>query len=256
MSVKVTVVDLVGRSLQLELPGAETVKVVRDAVAASWGLDLGTFHLLVQTERMDETRTLESFLMEAAETIEVQLLKFDPLLDLGQFVGRHRGVKKSGEHRDTIKKTMTFPDSNNVFIRHGIREPCFVEFEVVCCRDEMSFGVTYDRKKMERVSDHGNLSVNTTWIFSRKRAMPVFYFGGESLSPPDVPGVQEGDTIGVYADPELRLVEFYCNGLLVGSSDSLKVPLPQADERPLWMYAMVDEVNDEIRIKRFGPGRP
>ena len=54
--------------------------------------------------------------------------------------------------------------------------------------------------------------------------------------------------------PGLR--RFYCNEKMVGSTESLGVPLPQADGRPLWMYAMVDDVGDEIKIKRFGPGRP
>ena len=76
------------------------------------------------------------------------------------------------------------------------------------------------------------------------------------MNPPGMVGVQEKDIIGVYADPEARLVEFYCNGQLVESTSSLGVPLPPADGRPLWMYAMVDYVNDHIRIARFGPGRP
>ena len=255
MSVKVTVVDLVGRSLELELPGTEAVKAIKAAVAKTWDLDPVAFRLLVQAERMDEERTLESFLKEGQLQIEVQLLKFDPLLDLGQFVSaEHSGIELSGECR-TLKKTKRFPDSNNVFLRHGIQEPCFVEFEVVRAGDEMSFGVTYHRP-VEKLSDHDNLSVDTTWIFSKKQAMPVFFFGGQHFNPPEVPGVQGGDIIVVYADPEARLVEFYCNTKLVGSTESLGVPLPHADGRPLWMYAMVDRERDEIQIKRFGPGRP
>ena len=257
MSVKVNVVDLVGRSLELEFPATESVKAIKNAVAKPWDLDPVAFRLLVQTECMDEERTLESFLKDKDETqieqMEVQLLKFDPLLDLGRFVrAKHRGIRLS---ECTLKKTHPFPDSNNVFLRHAIQEPCFVEFEVVRVRDEMSFGVTYDRR-VQKISDHDNLDVDTTWIFSRKMAMPVFFFGGQHLDPPDVPGVQEGDIIVVYADPEARLVEFYCNTKMIGSTESLGVPLPQADGRPLWMYAMVDEVGDEIKIKRFGPGRP
>ena len=145
MSVKVIVADLVGRSLPLELPATETVKAIKEAVAASWGLDPCTFHLLVEAERMDEASKLESFLTEMEE-ITVQLLKFDPLLDLGQFdIGNHEGVQVSGKRREELKKTRGEPDSNNVFLRRGIQEPCFVEFDVLRSVDEMSFGVTYDR---------------------------------------------------------------------------------------------------------------
>ena len=256
MSVKVSVADLVGRSLELELPGTESVKAVKDAVAKPWDLDPISFRLLMQAERMDEERTLESFFKQGQTQIEVQLLKFDPLLDLGQFhTADHLGIELSGERYHTLKKTERFPDSNNVFLRHGIQEPCFVEFEVVRCRDEMSFGVTYDRR-VEQTSGRWNLHLDTTWIFSRKKAMPVFLLGNQRFNPPEVPGVQEGDIIVVYADPEARLVEFYCNTKLVGSTESFGVPLPQASGTPLWMYAMVDEVGDEIKIRRFGPGRP
>ena len=96
----------------------------------------------------------------------------------------------------------------------------------------MSFGVTYDRS-LEKKSGPANLGVQTTWIFSKKQEMPVFFFGGKRLNPPDVAGVREGDAIGVYADPEARLVEFYCNAKMVGSSESLEVPLPPSEGRPL-----------------------
>ena len=255
MSLKVRVVDLVGRSLELELPATETVKAIKDAVATSWELDPLSF-CLVQTERMDAERTLESFLEEGQMEIEAQLLKFDPLLDLGQFVHQeHGGIQLYGERHNTLRKTNRGPDSSNVFLRHRIQQPCFVEFEVVCCRDEMSFGVTYDRH-LEKVSGHSNLLAKTTWVFSKKAAMPVFLLGGKQMNVEGVPGVREGDTIAVHADPEARLVEFYCNTDLVGSTESLKAPLPPAAGRPLWMYAMVDEQGDEIIIKRFGPGRP
>ena len=255
MSVKVVVADLVGRSLPLELPATETVKAIRDAVASSWGLDPVAFHLLVEAKRMDEASTLESILTDKMETIEVQLVKFDPLLDLGQFdSGNHTGIRLFDDHT-TLTKTSDRPDSNNVFLRRGIREPCFVEFEVVRLRDEMSFGVTYDRR-IEEASGFKNLSVATTWIFSRKKSMPVFLFAGQRLNPRGMPGIKEKDIIAVYADPEARVVEFYCNGELTGSTESLGVPLPEAKGRPLWMYAMVDMMEDTILIKRFGPGRP
>ncbi|CAE7349429.1 unnamed protein product [Symbiodinium microadriaticum] len=256
MSLKVSVVDLVGRSLELELPAKETVKALKDAVATPWDLDPLTFRLLAQGEQMDEEKTLESFRSEGEREVQVQLLKFDPLWNLGQFVrSKHRGIRISGKGGNILTKTQVFPDSCNVFLRHGIQEPCFVEFEVVCCGDEMSFGVTYD-KRVVKLSDHDNLDTDTTWIFSKKQSMPVFFLGGKEINPPDVPGVQEGDVIVIYVDPEARLVEFYCNTKLVGSTESLEVPLPQAEGRPLLMYAMVDQVGDKIRIKRFGPGRP
>mmetsp|Transcript_41227 Transcript_41227/g.84843 ORF Transcript_41227/g.84843 Transcript_41227/m.84843 type:complete len:259 (+) Transcript_41227:35-811(+) len=256
MAVKVSVADLVGRSLELELPATEVVRAIKDAVAKPWDLDPIAFRLLMQSERMDEERTLRSFLKEDQMQIEVQLLKFDPLLDLGKFLSAdHLGIELSGDRYQTLTKTEAFPDSNSVFLRHGIQEPCFVEFEVVRCRDEMSFGVTYDRQA-ELTSGHWNLYLDTTWIFSSKKTMPAFLLGNRHFNPPEVPGVEEGDIIAVYADPESRLVEFYCNTKLVGSTESFEVPLPPAGGRPLWMYAMVDEVGDEIKIRRFGPGRP
>ena len=121
MSVKVTVADLVGRSLELELPATETAKAIKDATAKSWGLDPATFRLLAQAESMDEEKTLESFLKEGQMEIEVQLLKFDPLLDLGKLaIAEHRGIEIRGPH---VLKTEQFPDSNNVFLSHGIQEP-------------------------------------------------------------------------------------------------------------------------------------
>ena len=75
MSVKVSVADLVGRSLELELPATETAKAIKDAVAKSWALDPATFRLLAKAERMDEEMKLESFLKEGQMELEVQLLK-------------------------------------------------------------------------------------------------------------------------------------------------------------------------------------
>ncbi|CAE7558670.1 unnamed protein product [Symbiodinium necroappetens] len=257
---KVSVCDLVGRSLQLELPGTETGKGIKDAVAKVWELDPVSFRLLCKGERMEEERTLESFLGEE-DTLELQLLKFDPLLDLGIFEkSMHKGIDLKGP-RSSLKKTMGVPDSNNVFLRHKILEPCFYEFEVIRSRDEMSFGVTYDRESMEKVSGYSNINAKTTWIFSKKAAMPVFFFGGEKLSISSGgreghPGVQEGDLVAVYCDPESRLCEFYCNSKFLASTESLESPLPEFQGSPLFMYCMVDQIEDEVKIKRFGPGRP
>jgi len=255
--VKVFVSDLVGRCLQLEFAGAETTKGIKEAVAKAWELDPLSFRLLAKGECMDEERTLESFLSEAlSESLELQLLKFDPLLDLGIFEkSQHKGIDLK-DPVSSLKKTSNLPDSNNVFLRHKILEPCFCEFEVIRSRDEISFGVTYDRESTEKISGFSNIGCKNTWIFSKKQSMPVFLFGGQHLSPEGHPGVQEGDIVAVYCDPESRLCEFYCNRKLIGSTESLDSPLPESRGSPLFMYCMVDAVEDEVKIKRFGPGRP
>jgi len=255
--VKVFVSDLVGRCLQLEFAGAETTKGIKEAVAKAWELDPLSFRLLAKGECMDEERTLESFLSEAlSESLELQLLKFDPLLDLGIFEkSQHKGIDLE-DPVSSLKKTSNLPDSNNVFLRHKILEPCFCEFEVIRSRDEISFGVTYDRESTEKISGFSNIGCKNTWIFSKKQSMPVFLFGGQHLSPEGHPGVQEGDIVAVYCDPESRLCEFYCNSKLIGSTESLDSPLPESRGSPLFMYCMVDAVEDGVKIKRFGPGRP
>ncbi|CAE7315537.1 unnamed protein product [Symbiodinium sp. CCMP2456] len=261
---KVCVCDLVGRSLQLKLSGTETGKSIKDAVTKTWQLDPLSFRLLCKGERMDEKKTVESFLQllpPAEHTLQLQLLKVDPLLDLGIFEkSLHKGIDLE-DPVSSLKKTSGAPDSNNVFLRHQILEPCFCEFDVIRSRDEISFGVTYDRSSMEKVSGFGNLSTKKTWIFSKKQTMPVFLFGGQKLtpsgeSPAGHPGVQEGDLVAVYCDPESRLCEFYCNSKFMGSTKSLECPLPESQGSPLFMYCMVDQVGDEVKINRFGPGRP
>merc|ERR1719272_2664516 len=93
--------------------------------------------------------------------LAVQLVKFDPLPELGQFVlSGHRGIDvRSDAGKDsTLSKTSGGPDSNNVFLRHSIREPCFAEFEVTRSTDEISFGVTCDTESVEKKSGFSNLS--------------------------------------------------------------------------------------------------
>ena len=130
MSLKVNVVDLVGRSLELELPAKETVKALKDAVATPWDLDPRTFRLLAQGEHMDEEKTFESFLSEGEKEVQVQLLKFDPLWNLGQFVrSKHRGIRISGKGGNVLKQgcpvaafsllILGFPYSTRVLVKKG-----------------------------------------------------------------------------------------------------------------------------------------
>merc|ERR1712146_135642 len=96
------------------------------------------------------------------------------------------------------------------------------EFSVVSSRDEISFGVTYDAGVVEKCSGFGNVGIKTTWLYSKKKSMPVLLFGGSRPRPPPsgdvVPGVQQGDRIAVYCDPQERFVKFYRNGELVASN--------------------------------------
>ena len=199
--------------MQLEFAGAETTKGIKEAVAKAWELDPLSFRLLAKGECMDEERTLESFLSEAlSESLELQLLKFDPLLDLGIFEkSQHKGIDLK-DPVSSLKKTSNLPDSNNVFLRHKILEPCFCEFEVIRSRDEISFGVTYDRESTEKISGFSNIGCKNTWIFSKKQSMPVFLFGGQHLSPRGPPWCPGGR---------------HCGGLLRSRESPVRVLLQQ-----------------------------
>eukprot|EP00440_Ansanella_granifera_P012652 gb/GFBE01013747.1/.p1 GENE.gb/GFBE01013747.1/~~gb/GFBE01013747.1/.p1 ORF type:complete len:268 (+),score=57.27 gb/GFBE01013747.1/:1-804(+) len=252
----VAVQDLTGRQLLLAAARGSELKC---AVAKAWDLDMRSFRLLAGTAVLQEDTDLTCCSAEGDAPLEVQLLKFDPLPQLGRFdASSHSGIEVfESEHQGctTLRKTQAFPDSTNVFLCHPIREPCFVEFDVVRSGDEMSFGVTYKKNMVEQISGFANLSIRDTWIYSKQKSMPAFFFGGVKKSIPGA-GLLEGDRIAVYADPGEQLVSFSKNGALVASNlPDLPLP-PMEEEHPLWMYAMVDQRQDEVSVIRFGPGKP
>lgn len=255
-SMDVIVQDLAGEELQLEMGASENIASLRKAISVAWNMDLWSFRLLAGSEALGEKTVIESVALAQGSPLVVQLVKYD-LLELGQFVqSDHSDIEiKSLNGKDsTVVKTSHTRDSNNVFLRHLIHEPCFAEFHVIRCADEMSFGVTYDIEQVEPNSGYSNLYLKTTWIYSRKKSMPVLFFGGGQLDLEGDSGVRQGDRVAVYADPQERLVKFYRNGELM-ASNLPHSPLPES-ERPLRMYAMVDQPNDEISVIRFGPGEP
>merc|ERR1719362_1931225 len=214
----------------------------------------GRRRLLAGTSLLTDTAEIN----EVALSDGVQLVKFDPLPNLGLFEqSNHVGIEVKGLDAKctTLVKTSGSPDSNNVFIRHAIREPCFVEFQVVRSRDEMSFGVTYEAEQVEKASGYANLRLTTTWVYSKRQAMPVSLFAGKMDDPAGESGLLEGDCVAVYTDPQEQLVKFYRNGKLA-ASNLPGSPLPAENDRPLRIYAMVDAVHDEVAVIRFGPGEP
>merc|ERR1719469_752953 len=99
------------------------------------------------------------------------------------------------------------------------------------------------------------MGLRSTWLYSKRKMMPVFQFGGMKLSEDGSSGFQVGDLVAVYANPEEREVRFYKNSKLIGSNLPAH-PLPAEVDRPLYMYAMVDTTGDTVEVCRFGPGEP
>lgn len=258
-SVPVTVQGLGGDSLVVDMEMAAEVGVLRSHVAMEWALDPDNFRFLAGSVVLGDSIQIGSLVPDDGTTITVQLVRFDPLPKLGQFdQGSHEGIRIEGAHCkcSTLVKTSGHPDSNNVFLLHPIREPCFVEFQIVCSRDEMSLGVTYEAAQVEAISGFGNLSLSSTWIFSKKRSMPSLLFHGQrNPLGSNIPGFVQGDRVTVHTDPQERWVKFYKNRQLV-ASNLPDHPLPAESETPLRMYVMVDDVGDEVSVIRFGPGDP
>jgi len=252
-SVKVCCLD--GSELTKEMQTSDILGMLRVHISAELALDPRGFRLLAESSVLPDDTPIQSIAACDGGQICIQLIKFDPLLDLGVWEkSNHEGISRYGRCH-TLVKTSAVPDSNNVFLRHQIHEPCFVEFDVVKSRDEMSFGVTYEAEWVEKMSGYGNLSTNATWLYSKKKSMPTLIFAGSKISPADVPSFGEGDRIAVYADPEQREVRFYKNGTFV-ASNLPEHPLPLAEGKALRMYGMVDQVNDQVSLNRFGPGLP
>lgn len=263
-TVPVSVLDLGGNTLELEMAVSDSEKCLRDVICKEWGLDNRAFRMLVQSSVVGTDADIGSIVPSDGSPLVVQLVKFDPLLELGEFEqSGHRGIEIQSRGDDKsakLLKTSNTPDSNNVFLRHPIREPCFAEFHVEVGQDEMSIGVTYDREALEQISGFMNLRCSNTWVYSKSKkygraSMPALLFGGAQVQPEGVSAFQAGDTVAVFVDPEKRLVRFYRNGVFV-ASNLPDWPLPPDGECPLWMYAMVDYQGDEISVVRFGPGEP
>lgn len=241
--------------LELDIPTAHPIAELRLRVSAEWHLDERSFRLLAGTCVLDDDAIIASIAAGPGGTVDVQLVKFDPLPKLGLFdQANHRGIMVNPWQNGyaTLTKTSEVPDSNNVFLCHPVHEPCFVEFYIFRAADEMSIGVTYEREAVQKVSGFANLHLTSTWLYSKKKAMPTTLFAGASKS--DAPAFNEGDCVAVFADPEQRLVKFYLNGTCVASNS--ESPLPAYDGRPLGIYVMVDMQGDKVEILQFGPGEP
>ena len=242
--VKVLIQDLGGKELEETIETTETIGCLRSMIAKSWNLNPRSFHLIFETTKLKDATQISSL----GEEIMLQLMK--SLHELGEFEAGHEGIEiRSGG--STIIKTSHEPDSNNVFLRYPICEPCFVEFQIIRAGDEMSIGVTYD-ERVAAVSGFGNLGLKSTFIYSKKKSMPVFLFGGKRENPRDQKGIRQGDVVAIYADPLACLVRFYSNGLLVG----LCSELPPSDGRALRAYVMLDFQEDEVSVLRYGAGDP
>jgi len=254
--VNVCVATLAGSSVEKEMNASDSFGILREYIATEWSLDAKAFRLLSGSVVLEDTAKVQSLEISEDRCLRLQLVMFDPLPNLGIFdTDMHSGINSAADG-SRLWKTSGRPDSNNVFLKHHIREPCFVEFLVEKTSDEISLGVTYNRKRVEGLSGFANLREKSTWIYSKSKSMPALQFGGqgdcEALR--NIPGVVEGDRIAVYVDPSERVVKFYKNGENV-ASNLPDHPLPQSDT-PLFMYVMLDEIDDAVQILRFGPGEP
>jgi len=255
--VQVIVQALDGNELTVDMEANNTVASVKAAISEMWALPSNSFRLMVGTSIVASDAELGSLLQEGRTPLLMQLVKFDPLPELGKFlISDHKGISVKNATQDgevsTLVKTSDMPDSNNVLLSHHIQQPCFAEFEVARCSDEMAFGVAHNAEHVEKVSGFPNLHLTSTWTYARDgRQMPILLFGGRRQNA-DVRGFVQGDLVAVFTDPEKRQVKFYKNGELI--ADNLP-GCPLKDE-PLRMYAQVDYRGDEVRIVRFGPGEP
>lgn len=246
-----------GNTLELDMQSSDSIEHLRECVSSAWTLDPKAFRLLCGTSILEDKAEIKSIAPSDGSRIDVQLIKFDPLPDLGLFEqSNHTGISiATSDGKATLTKTSDSPDSNNVFLRHAIREPCFVEFAVVKTSDELSFGFTYD-KNVERVSGFSNLYLKNTCLYSKQKSMPTFLVNGKSLPDEDAT-IEQGDRIALYADPENDRVQFYKNGVAVGRAFSFpSYSGSSRSESPLWIYVMVDFTADEVSVLRFGPGEP
>jgi len=247
--VKVVVQDLAGTELEESIGRTETVLCVREIVAKAWNLNPRSLNLMSGTMLLADDAELASL---GEEPIKIQVMK--SLHELGEFDGcGHAGIeiRSGGSGKDSVLvKTSDRPDSNNVFLRYPIHEPCFVEFQIVRSSDELSVGVSYAAEMVAKRSGFSNLELTNTSVYSKKQSMPVFLFGGREKNPRGQRGIQQGDLVAVYADPAERVVRFYSNGCLVGQTS--KLPPPRG--RALRIYVMVDAPEDEVSVLRYGAG--
>eukprot|EP00929_Paragymnodinium_shiwhaense_P037879 TRINITY_DN20096_c0_g1_i1.p1 TRINITY_DN20096_c0_g1~~TRINITY_DN20096_c0_g1_i1.p1 ORF type:complete len:298 (-),score=40.47 TRINITY_DN20096_c0_g1_i1:112-936(-) len=266
-SVQVAVNDLGGREFEQQSESKDTVGALRQQVSESWGLEMQDFYLVCGEKRLLDKVVIGSLKTSGESSLKFQAVLVQPLPELGEFdkfYCHDRSVEHEGIHfstiegRSRIRKRSSTPDSSNVFLKHSVMEPCFVEFVVLATNDEMSFGVTYDFKSVAKESGFSNLRLQTTWIYSKPgRAMPVLRYNGQSPDPEqpgNVPGFGNGDRITVYIDPEEQLVRFYKNGEPV--ADNLPGYPLKAGVGPYRIYCMLDGVGDEVSVERFGSGEP
>ena len=205
-------------------------------IAKSWNLNPQRFHLIFETTKLKDATLISSL----GEEIMLQLMK--SLHELGEFEAGHEGVPQSSRLLRNRIPTMCF---------FAIQSVSLVEFQIIRAGDEMSIGVTYD-ERVAAVSGFGNLGLKSTFIYSKKKSMPVFLFGGKRENPRDQKGIRQGDVVAIYADPLACLVRFYSNRLLVGSCSEL----PPSDGRALRAYVMLDFQEDEVSVLRYGAGDP
>lgn len=255
--------DMAGNALEVEMPASETIAKLRKRISEEWSLDPKSYRLLVGFSFLSDDMVIESIMPKDHSCIIAQVVKYDPLPELGIFcVAKHTGVeiRPNDAGGSSLVKIAKNPDSNNVLLKHHIREPCFVEFDVIQSRDELSIGVTTEAERVEQTSGFANLRLGNTWIYSKHKSMPPLLFAGTRLPTPEqhfesLHGIREGDRVAVFVDPEERLVKFYNGGKCVASNLEYPLPYPR-DDCPLCVYVMLDAKGDEVSMVRFGPGEP
>jgi hypothetical protein len=257
---------LTGDTIELTLDTDMLINDVKSAISKELSISRNSFHLLVGTTFLKGSKSLATVVRGPEGGLRFSMAKVDPLPELGSFVfdhSHHQGLfvvnaKLEGDPSMLVKTAM-YPDSSaaNVFVRHRIMEPCFVEFRIIHAKGEMSFGVTHKPIEVLDAFGFSNRKLNCTWLYGRRsQAMATCLLGGVAPRLKEPEPFQPNDLITVYVNPEERRVQFYRNGQLV--VDNLpKYPLPEVcEEQPLRMYAMVHHGHDEIHIQRCGPGEP
>jgi len=264
-NVQVVVQTLTGNELRLDMEAKTPVSSLKVSVSEAWGLEPSCVSLTIGVIEPSGETLLADLLQHGTDGLQMQLIKFDPLPRLGHFdvEGQSKQSQLSiavenaqGDgQRSTLRKISEQPGSNNVFLAHEIREPCFAEFLVAQTRDEMAFGVA---SGIERVAGASANDLElASWSYAKvgRNSQPLWYlfFGGQKPQRLDsTAGFRAGDLVAVFVDPDAREVRFYKNGEFV-MSNLPSYPLPDA---LVQIFVQVDMTDDEVQIVRFGPGSP
>lgn len=252
---EVVVTKLEGEPFSVTVPADAALSDLQEQITEHEGVPVYSQRICLGRRPLDQSKTLAEWGIENGTSVTLLCLPgAAEFAGLGKFsMSTHRGIEIDDEV--VLRKTSSSPDSNNVLLQHHITKPCFVEFEAVQSKDEMTFGVTSDSARVERVSGFGNMGLKgCAWTYGRSGKSMA---GLKGFADSPICGFKVGDKVAVFVDPGKGQVIFFNNGERVADNTTFgEGVLPAEPDTPFQFYAMVDETGDEIRIVNFGPGMP